>query len=80
MQHQRSRRRAQDLIVIVAVVIAAFCLGRLSGEPGRGGGEAWAEGPPARGFPVNAGQQRMEMLEELRAIRRILEGGLRPAD
>lgn len=74
MEQQRSRRQARDLFVIAAALGAAFCFGRVSGPSGDAG-NAWASGPPALGFPVDAGQQRKEMLEELRAIRKLLEDG-----
>ena len=70
----KDRDRATVLVSVAIVIVVAFFAGRLS-TTGASSREAWA-GPPSTRFPVDAGQQRKQMLEELRRIRGLLDDRL----
>jgi hypothetical protein len=65
--------RRGELLAVAGLCLVAFGVGRGTAERGSSS-EAYAS-PPAAGFPVDAGAQRKEMIEELRRIRKALAAG-----
>ncbi|MHC5025588.1 MAG: hypothetical protein ACYTGR_02360 [Planctomycetota bacterium] len=72
-----TRKHSKGSVAAIAVVgLAAFMLGK-SSEGWSLDSEATAAPPKAStGFPINAGEQRKVMIEELRRIRGLLEDQL----
>ena len=66
--------RWRPIVMTALVAAAAFLIGRASdGWSLDQVAEAAPPKKPSIGFPVNAGEQRLVMIEELRAIREILD-------